>query len=54
MSFEDVTELILTGKGLTELPDLSEYKNLKVLNCNYNKIKNLDNVPEGLLILLEP
>ncbi|XP_038653401.1 leucine-rich repeat-containing protein 72 [Scyliorhinus canicula] len=38
----DLDELYLANKGLTEMPDLSRYKMLKYLWVNQNKIKNLD------------
>ena len=43
-----ITELDLSNKGLTKLPDLSIYPNLKKLNCHYNKLTNLDNLPSTL------
>ena len=46
-----ITELDLSNKGLTKLPDLSIYPNLKKLNCHYNKLTNLDNLPSTLTYL---
>ena len=37
--YASITKLNLTFKGLTELPDLSIYTNLKELNCSDNKLK---------------
>ena len=36
MDYSNITELDLSNKGLTELPDLSNYTNLKKLNCSDN------------------
>ena len=44
----DVETLDLSDRGLTELPDLSFYKNLKILNCSVNLIKHLYNLPNTL------
>ncbi|XP_067854535.1 leucine-rich repeat-containing protein 72 isoform X1 [Heptranchias perlo] len=38
----DVLELYLAKEGLTELPDLSDFKQLKYLWLNHNKIKHLN------------
>jgi len=45
MNYTNITELDLSNKGLTKLPDLSIYSNLKILNCSYNQITSLDNLP---------
>ena len=46
-----ITELNLYGKNLTELPNLSEYINLKKLYCNNNKLTSLPELPNSLLRL---
>ena len=46
-----VEELDFSDKGITELPDLTRYKNLKKLNCSFNEITYLDNLPLTLEIL---
>jgi Leucine-rich repeat (LRR) protein len=48
MDYENITELDLSNKGLNELPDLSKYTNLIKLDCYYNNIVALDNLPPGL------
>jgi len=35
----DITELNFNNKKLTELPDLSYYPNLKILNCCDNNLQ---------------
>ena len=43
------TKLDICNKGLTQLPDdIHLYTNLQKLNCSYNKITQLDNLPQGL------
>ena len=49
--YSTITELNLSYNGLTELPDLSKYTNLKMLYCHYNKLTNLDNLPSTLTYL---
>ena len=34
MNYSNITELNLSSKGLTKLPDLNIYTNLKKLNCH--------------------
>jgi Leucine-rich repeat (LRR) protein len=36
-----VTELNLSNRNLTELPDLSNYRNLQILYCDNNQITSL-------------
>lgn len=43
-----ITELDFSHRNLTELPDLSEYINLKILNCCYNKVTYLPELPDSL------
>jgi len=48
-NYEIITELNLSGKGLKELPDwVSKCTNLKVLNCNYNRLNSLPPLPISL------
>jgi len=51
MNYSNITELDLSNKGLTKLPDLSIYTNLKKLYCNCNKIVSLDNLPLTIIEL---
>ena len=51
MDYSNITELDLSGKGLTKLPDLSIYINLKKLNCSENEITSLDNLPQTITYL---
>ncbi len=49
--YSSVTILNLCDGGLFELPDLSIYPNLKKLDCHWNKLTRLDNLPSGLQVL---
>ena len=49
--YSSITKLDLSNKGLTELPDLSKYTNLKELNCSDNQLTSLDNLPLTLTTL---
>ncbi len=40
--------LDLSYSDLTELPDLSNYKNLDILYCKNNEITTLNNLPPNL------
>jgi len=51
MDYSTITELDLSYKELTKLPDLSLYTNLKKLNCYNNQITSLDNLPLTLITL---
>ena len=51
MDYSSITELDLSNKGLTKLPDLSKYTNLKKLNCSSNQITSLDNLSLTLIEL---
>ena len=51
MDYSTITELDLSNKGLTKLPDLSIYTNLKKLNCSSNNITSLDNLPPTIIEL---
>jgi len=44
----DITTLNISGKGITSLPDLTRFKNLKVLDCSCNKLTSLPTLPENL------
>ena len=47
--YELITTLNISSKNLTELPSwVSECKKLENLNCSWNKIKHLDNLPPTL------
>ena len=48
MDYSSITELDLSGKGLTTLPDLSKYINLKKLTCACNNIITLDSLPPSI------
>ncbi len=41
----------ISHKGITYLPDLSKFTNLKKLNCSYNKLTNLPKLGLNLKIL---
>ena len=47
-----ITELDISDEGLTELPDdIDKYTNLKFLECQFNNITSLDNLPQKLEVL---
>src|SRR3972149_8364324 len=46
-----VEELNLSYQNLTQLPDLSLYKKLKQLNCNYNQLTSLQGCPNSVVEL---
>ena len=47
--YESITTLDISKKKLKELPSwVSECKKLEILNCNYNKITHLYNLPQKL------
>jgi Leucine-rich repeat (LRR) protein len=51
MSIPDytITELNLYDKDLIKLPnDIYKYTNLQKLDCSYNNISSLDNLPQNL------
>ena len=43
-----VVELDLSNQGLTILPDLTIYPNLKRLNCSFNELTSLHGLPDCL------
>ena len=48
-NYESITTLNISNKNLTELPSwVSECKNLEKLNCSFNKITLLNNLPPTL------
>ena len=49
--YSQITALDLSFKNINELPDLSKYTNLKILDCNNNTITLLNNLPQKLEIL---
>ena len=38
----------LTNCGLTEIPDLSKFKNLKILHCSFNNLKTLPKLNDSI------
>jgi Leucine-rich repeat (LRR) protein len=48
---DSITELNLYDKQLTCLPDLSKFKQLTKLDCGYNQITELNNLPNSITIL---
>ena len=48
---EDISRLIIDGRGIKVLPDLTRFKNLKELYCSDNKLKTLPTLPQSLEIL---
>ena len=51
MTYYTIEELDLSKQGLTELPDLTKYTNLKKLDCSWNQLTHLDNLPINLTTL---
>jgi Leucine-rich repeat (LRR) protein len=41
----------VSNKGITYLPDLTRFKNLKALSCFHNNLKSLPTLPENLTYL---
>jgi hypothetical protein len=50
--YKYIYQLDLSEQNLNELPDLSKYTNLKYLNCSYNNITLLNNLPDSLEVLI--
>ncbi len=48
---EDTIEINVSQVGLTYLPDLSKFKNLKILRCPYNSLTSLPKLNKNLLFL---
>jgi Leucine-rich repeat (LRR) protein len=48
---EDISELNVNDQGITSLPDLTIFKNLKKLYCFNNKLTSLPTLPQNLQIL---
>lgn len=46
-----ITRLNLSGQGLYELPDLSEYTNLYYLNCSQNHLVSLVGLPPSIKLV---
>lgn len=42
----DTTEIDISGRGLTVLPDLSRFNDIVVLNCSNNDLKTLNGLPQ--------
>ena len=51
IDYSQITELDLSNRELTELPDLSMYVNLVTLNCSENNLTQLYNLPPNLKTL---
>jgi len=45
---DDIEEINVNVKGLTYLPSLSRFTNLKILRCSYNKFVSLPLLPDSL------
>ena len=48
----NITELDISDKNLTQLPDLSRFTNLQILKCHKNKITVLPKLPDKLTRLI--
>ena len=48
---ENIKMINISHKNLTYIPDLSRFKNLKILLCCHNRLTNLPNLNESLKIL---
>jgi Leucine-rich repeat (LRR) protein len=47
----NVTEIIISSQGLTQLPDLSRFTNLTHLYCSYNELTSLPTLNDNLIFL---
>jgi Leucine-rich repeat (LRR) protein len=45
---EDISELDISDRGIKSLPDLTRFKNLKILDCSYNQLTSLPTLPQNL------
>jgi Leucine-rich repeat (LRR) protein len=45
---EDIEEIDVSDKGLDYLPDLTRFKNLKILNCQHNNLTFLPSLNQNL------
>ena len=45
---DDIIELDVSNKNLSELPDISRFTKLQKLSCYNNQITQLDNLPNSL------
>ena len=41
---DDTVFIDISHKNLNYIPDLSRFKNLKILNCSYNKLTSLSDL----------
>ena len=48
---EDISTLNISSKNITSLPDLTRFKNLKILYCSYNELTSLPTLPQNLQYL---
>ena len=48
---EDILTIYIHNKGIKSLPDLTRFKNLKILSCSNNKLTLLPTLPQNLVIL---
>lgn len=48
---DDLIGLVISGRGLTKLPDLSRFTRLQRLYCSDNELTELINLPKTLLRL---
>ena len=45
---DDIVSLNISNKNVTSLPDLTRFKNLKILHCSNNKLTLLPTLPQNL------
>ena len=48
---EDITILDISYRDIKSLPDLTRFKNLKILHCSNNQLTSLPSLPQNLKIL---
>jgi len=48
---DNIDRLDICCKGIKSLPDLTRFKNLKILSCYHNQLTCLPNLPENLIEL---
>jgi len=45
---EDIEQINISNKNLTYIPSLERFRKLKYLNCSYNQLIRLPNLPDTL------
>jgi Leucine-rich repeat (LRR) protein len=48
---DNVTEIDISNKKIVGILDFKRFTKLTKLDCSYNKIRSLDNLPNSLIVL---